>query len=100
MKGDFGQNCLQTTPIESKVNSAKLEPILVHPKFVRSCSWLSMFISLPNLTLSFLTICEIIIFKVEEKVCLPLSKGDNNFLESTKPLSLVDMECASLDSYS
>jgi hypothetical protein len=59
-----------------------------------------MSISLPNLTLSFLTICEIIIFKVEEKVCLPLSRGDINFLGPTKPLSQVDMECASLDSYS
>jgi hypothetical protein len=34
-----------------------------------------MSICLPNLTLSFLTICEIITFKVEEKVFLAPAKG-------------------------
>jgi hypothetical protein len=43
-----------------------------------------MFICLPNLTLSFLTICEIITFKVEEKVFLPLAKGDSSLLGSKK----------------
>jgi hypothetical protein len=37
MKGVFAQNCLQTAPIESKPDSAKLEPILVLP-IVRSYS--------------------------------------------------------------
>jgi hypothetical protein len=32
---------------------------------------------LPNLTLSFLTICEIITFKVEEKVFFAPTKGNN-----------------------
>jgi hypothetical protein len=39
-----------------------------------------MSICLPNLTLSFVTICKIITFKVEEKVFLPLFEGDNNSL--------------------
>jgi hypothetical protein len=43
-----------------------------------------MSICLPKFTLSFLTICEIITFKVEEKVFLPLQKGDNNLLGSKK----------------
>jgi hypothetical protein len=34
-----------------------------------------MSIWLPNLTLSFLTICEIITFKVEEKVIFALAQG-------------------------
>jgi hypothetical protein len=34
---------------------------------------------LPNLTLSFLTICEIITFKVEEKVSFALAKGGQHF---------------------
>jgi hypothetical protein len=34
-----------------------------------------MSICLPNLTLSFLTICEIITFKVEENVFFALAKG-------------------------
>jgi hypothetical protein len=33
MKGVFAQNCLQTTPFESKLDSAKLEPILVLSSF-------------------------------------------------------------------
>jgi hypothetical protein len=43
-----------------------------------------MFICLQNPTLSFLTICEIITFKVEEKVLLPLPKGDSSLLGSKK----------------
>ena len=43
-----------------------------------------MSICLPNLTLSFLTICEIITFKVEEKVLLLLQKRDNSLLGSKK----------------
>jgi hypothetical protein len=43
-----------------------------------------MSICLPNITLSFLTICEIITFKVEEKVFLPLQKGDSSLLGSKK----------------
>jgi hypothetical protein len=43
-----------------------------------------MSICLPNLTLSFLTVCEIITFKVEEKVFLPLPKGDSSLLGSKK----------------
>jgi hypothetical protein len=59
-----------------------------------------MFLYLPNLTISFLTICEIITFKVEEKVFFAPTKGDNSLLGSKKPLSQVDMKCASLVSYS
>jgi hypothetical protein len=36
--------------------------------------------------MSFLTICEIITFKVEEKVSLPLQKGDNSLLGSKKTI--------------
>jgi hypothetical protein len=43
-----------------------------------------MSIRLPNITLSFLTICEIKTFKVEEKVFLPLQKGDSSLLGSKK----------------
>jgi hypothetical protein len=43
-----------------------------------------MSICLPNLTLSFLTICEILTFKVEEKFFLPLPKGDSSLLGSKK----------------
>jgi hypothetical protein len=43
-----------------------------------------MSICLPNLILSFLTICEIIKFKVQEKVFLPLPKGDNRLLGPEK----------------
>jgi hypothetical protein len=43
-----------------------------------------MSLCLPNLTLSFLTICEIITFKVEEKVFFPLRKGDSSLLGSKK----------------
>jgi hypothetical protein len=45
-----------------------------------------MSIRLPNLKLSFLTICEIITSKVEEKVFLPLQKGDNSLLGSKKTI--------------
>jgi hypothetical protein len=37
-----------------------------------------------NLTLSFLTICEIITFKVEERVFLPLSEEDSSLLGAKK----------------
>jgi hypothetical protein len=43
-----------------------------------------MSISLPNLTLSFLTICEIITFKVKEKVFSPLQNGNSSLLGSKK----------------
>jgi hypothetical protein len=43
-----------------------------------------MSICLPNLTLSFLTICEILTFKVEEKVFFALVRGDSNLLGSKK----------------
>jgi hypothetical protein len=43
-----------------------------------------MSIRLPNLTLSFLTICEIITFKIEKKFFLPLQNGDSNHLGSKK----------------
>ena len=43
-----------------------------------------MSICLLNLTLSFLTICEIIKFKVKEKLFLPLSEGDSGLLGSKK----------------
>jgi hypothetical protein len=43
-----------------------------------------MSICLPNLTLSFLIICEIITFKVEEIIFLPLPKGNNSLLGSKK----------------
>jgi hypothetical protein len=43
-----------------------------------------MSICLSNLTLSFLTICEIITFKVEKKFFLPLSEGVNSLLGSKK----------------
>jgi hypothetical protein len=44
----------------------------------------SMSICLPNLTLSVLTICEIITFKVEKKVFFALPKGDSSLLGSKK----------------
>jgi hypothetical protein len=37
MKGVFAQNCLQIAPIENKLDSTKLESILVLPT-IRSCS--------------------------------------------------------------
>jgi hypothetical protein len=43
-----------------------------------------MSICLPNLTLSFLTICKIITFKVEVKVFFAPTKGDSNLLGSKK----------------
>jgi hypothetical protein len=43
-----------------------------------------MSICLPNITLSFRTICEIITFKVDEKNKIALQKGDNNLLGSKK----------------
>jgi hypothetical protein len=43
-----------------------------------------MSICLPNITLSFLTICEIITFKVEEKVFFAPAKGDSSLLGSKK----------------
>jgi hypothetical protein len=43
-----------------------------------------MFICLPNLTLPFLTICEIITFKVEEKSFFAPAKGDSSLLGSKK----------------
>jgi hypothetical protein len=46
-----------------------------------------MYICLPNLILAFLTICKIIIFKVEEKVFLPLSNEDSSLL-GTKKITL------------
>jgi hypothetical protein len=55
-----------------------------------------MSICLPNLTLSLLTICEIITFKIEERVFFAPAQGG---LGPKKPLSQVDMKCASLDSY-
>jgi hypothetical protein len=43
-----------------------------------------MSICLPNLTLSFFTICEIITFKVKEKVFFAPAKGDSSLLGSKK----------------
>jgi hypothetical protein len=43
-----------------------------------------MSICLPNLALSFLTICEIITFKVEEKVFFTFAHGDSSLLGSQK----------------
>jgi hypothetical protein len=52
-----------------------------------------MSICLPNLTLSFLTICEIITFKVEEKSFFcPYPRGTTVFWGPRKPLFQVDME--------
>jgi hypothetical protein len=51
-----------------------------------------MSICLPNLTFSFLTICEIITFKVEEKVFSAPAKGDSNHLGPKKPLFKLDLE--------
>jgi hypothetical protein len=39
---------------------------------------------LPNLTLSFLTICEIITSKLKKKFFSPLQNGDSSLLESKK----------------
>jgi hypothetical protein len=61
-----------------------------------------MSICLPNLTLPFLTICEIITFKVEEKSFFAPAKGGQQSFgaQKKKPLLQVDLECASLDSCS
>ena len=56
-----------------------------------------MSICLANLTLSFLTICKIITFKVEEKVFWPCPRGTTIFWDPKKPLSQVYMKCASLN---
>jgi hypothetical protein len=52
-----------------------------------------MSICLPNLTLSVLTICEIITFKVEEKVFFaPAKRGTTVFWGPKKPFLKVDLE--------
>ena len=43
-----------------------------------------MYSCIPNLSFGFLTICEIITFKVEEKVILLVAKGMEVFLEPKK----------------
>jgi hypothetical protein len=58
-----------------------------------------MFICLPNITLSFLTICEIITFKVEEKVFFaPAKEGQQSFGVQKKPIFRVVMDCGTSNS--
>ena len=84
-KGQYCQNYLKTSPIESKVGySAKL----VYLWYFSNCLILQltyMSTCCSNPKHSFSTICEIITFKVEEeKILVP--KGDINVLEVKKTI--------------
>jgi hypothetical protein len=59
-----------------------------------------MFTCLPNFTHSFIIICEIIKFKVDEKVFFLVPVGDNRVLEAQKQLFQVSMDGASFYSCS